>query len=202
MYIGRFVIVGRTQAGEWYLGYRVSSRSYPNRRIVVQGDRAAVLPTADAPPSDNPYISYHCLRQAGEVAIVANGSHVDPAIDKVGLGYPLRDALALSLLAMDYEHDQLNTPRIAAGVDRAAGVGYLAIVAEDRLAVERVDVAPGQALLIATYERTAPTPIALAGESAEALAEAIYTCEYERPVAALAALLRAEGADVAVRGPQ
>ena len=46
MYIGRFVIVGRTQAGEWYLGYRVSSRSYPNRRIVVQGDRAAVLPTS------------------------------------------------------------------------------------------------------------------------------------------------------------
>jgi IMP cyclohydrolase len=202
MYIGRFVIVGQTAAGAWYLGYRVSSRSFPNRRIVVQGDRAVVLPTADAPPTDNPYISYNCLRRAGEVAIVANGSHVDPAIDKVGLGYPLRDALALSLLAMDYEHDQLNTPRIAAGVDRAAGVGYLAIVAEDRLAVERVDVAPGQALLIATYERTAPTPIALAGESAEALAEAIYTCEYERPVAALAALLRAEGADVAVRGPQ
>jgi len=202
MYIGRFVIVGRTQAGEWYLGYRVSSRSYPNRRIVVQGDRAAVLPTADAPPSDNPYISYHCLRQAGEVAIVANGSHVDPAIDKVGLGYPLRDALALSLLAMDYEHDQLNTPRIAAGADRAADAGYLAIVAEDRLAVERVAVSPGEALLIATYERTAPTPIALAGQGADDLAAAIYTCEYERPVAALAVLLRDGGAQVAVRGPQ
>ena len=47
MYIGRFVIVGQTPAGEWYLGYRVSSRSFPNRRIVVQEDRAVVLPARE-----------------------------------------------------------------------------------------------------------------------------------------------------------
>ncbi|NLD44741.1 MAG: IMP cyclohydrolase [Chloroflexi bacterium] len=190
MYIGRFVIVGQTPAGEWYLGYRVSSRSFPNRRIVVQEDRAVVLPTPDAPPSDNPYISYNCLRQHGQIAIVANGSHVDPAIDKVSLGYPLRDALALAMLAMDFEHDHLSTPRIAAAVDLSAAAGYLAIVARDQLCIQKVDVQAGEASLIATYERTAPTPIQLAGSHAEDLAEAIFASEYEHPVASLAAILQ------------
>jgi IMP cyclohydrolase len=119
MYIGRFVILGRTAAGAWYLGYRVSSRSFPNRTIRFAGDRAMVLPTADATQSDNPYITYNCLRWHGDTAVVGNGSQVDPIIDKIKLGYPLRDALALSLLALDYEHDAYNTPRVVAAVDGA-----------------------------------------------------------------------------------
>ncbi len=189
MYIGRFVIVGRTAAGTWYAGYRVSSRSFPNRRIVLGADRAMVLPTPDALPSDNPYIAYNCLRTAGDVLIVANGSQVDPMIEKVQAGYGLRDALALPLLALDYEHDQLNTPRVVAALDAANQEAWLAIIAADRLTVQRVQPAAGEALLIATYERTAPTPIALTGDTPEALAHAIYDCEYERPVAALAATL-------------
>jgi hypothetical protein len=114
MYIGRFVIVGRTLTGEWYVGYRVSSRSFPNRYILPLEDRAVVLPTEAAPSSDNPYITYNCLRKFNDqVLVVANGSHVDPIIDKVQLGYGLRDAMALSLLALDYERDKYNTPRIA-----------------------------------------------------------------------------------------
>jgi IMP cyclohydrolase len=189
MYIGRFVIVGRTASGAWYAGYRVSSRSFPNRRIVLAADRAMVLPTKDAPPSDNPYIAYNCLRRSGDVLVVANGSQVDPIIEKVQAGYGLRDALTLPLLALDYEHDQLNTPRVVAALDATRNEGWLGIVAEDRLTVQRIALAPGEAQLIATYERTAPTPIALAGETPEALAAAIYACEYERPVAALAAML-------------
>ena len=50
MYIGRFVIAGRTAQGRPYLGYRVSSRSFPNRAIVLKADRAVVVPTADAAP--------------------------------------------------------------------------------------------------------------------------------------------------------
>ncbi|MBM3190453.1 MAG: IMP cyclohydrolase, partial [Chloroflexi bacterium] len=149
-------------------------------------DRAVVLPTADAPPSDNPYIAYNCLRRQGNVVLVANGSHVDPAIEKASQGYGLRDALALSLLALDYEHDAYNTPRIAAGLDVARDEGYLGIVAQGKLLVRRMDVAPGRAYLIATYELTDPTPIALAGESAETLCDALFECAYEHPVAALA----------------
>jgi len=194
MYIGRFVIVGKTPAGQWYLCYRVSSRSFPHRYIKCPcttgykpgTDRAVVLPTADAPASDNPYISYNCLRSYADVVVVANGSHVDPIIDKISLGYALRDAMALSLLTLDYEHDRYNTPRVAAGLD--AGRGYLGIVAEDKLLVREMAVSPGQAFLVATYERTDPTPIRLAGTTPQALCDAIYEAEYEHPVAALAVL--------------
>ena len=199
MYIGRFVILGKTPAGQWYLGYRVSSRSFPNRIIVAKADRAMVVPTPDAPKSDNPYISYNCLRTHGKVVVAANGSHADPIIDKVAVGMNLRDALALSLLALDYEKDDYNTPRIAAALDLAADQGYLAIVAKDKLDVRRMDVAPGQAYLIATYERTDPTPIALAGEDAKALCDAIYDCEYEKPVAVIAAVPAQGGLQTATR---
>ncbi len=186
MYIGRFVILGKTAAGEWFLGYRVSSRSFPNRRIVTGTDRAVVLPTPDAPPSDNPYISYNCLRAHEGMVVVGNGSQVDPIIDKIRIGYSLRDAIALALLALDYEHDQYNTPRIAAGLDTRVGQGYLGIVAEDKLYVRRTSVSPGEAYLVATYERTEPTPIGIQGDTPAALCDAIYECEYENPVAALA----------------
>lgn len=188
MYIGRFVVLGRTSRGEWYLGYRVSSRSFPNRTIRVEPDRAIVVPTADAPPSGNPYISYNCLRAHQGVVVVANGSHVDPIIDKVKIGYGLRDAMALSLLALDYEHDQYNTPRIAAGLDAAGGNAYLGIVAEDKVMVRREHVSPGEATLIATYELTDPSSISLVGDTPEALCDAIFESAYERPVAALAVM--------------
>jgi len=190
MYIGRFVVLGKTSAGEWYLGYRVSSRSFPNRYILAAADRAVVLPTADAAKTDNPYISYNCLRAHEGIIVVGNGSHVDPVIEKMKAGYGLRDAMSLSLLALDYEHDQYNTPRIAAGLDARAGQGYLGIITEDKLLVRRQDVAPGQAFLVATYECTEPTPIILRGDSPEALCAAIYECEYEHPIAALAVISR------------
>jgi IMP cyclohydrolase len=198
MYIGRFVVLGRTAAGLRFLGYRVSSRSFPNRRIILGEDRAAVLPTQDAAPTDNPYIAYNCLRTHGDVAVVANGSHVDPVIDKVSAGYPLRDALALALLAMDYEHDDYDTPRIAAGWE--GETGYLAIVAAEKLLVRGAPVAPGEAQLMATYALTEPTPLICQGEDAEALAQAVYAAPYEHPVAALAALL-GESLSLAQRSP-
>lgn len=201
MYIGRFVVIGQTAAGAWYLGYRVSSRSFPNRTIVTKPDRAIVLPTANAAPTDNPYISYNCLRVHGHTVVVGNGTQVDPIIEKVAAGYGLRDALALPLLALDYEHDQLNTPRVVAALDGQAGQGYLGIVTDSKLVVRRMEVSPGQAFLIATYERTDATPIALAGETPEALVNALYTCEYELPVAALSAMLVDGALRLATRTP-
>lgn len=199
MYIGRFAICGKTPAGVPYLGYRVSSRSFPNRRIVVRGESAVVLPTLDAPPSDNPYISYNCLRAHAGTVVVGNGTQVDPIIEKVAAGYPLRDAIAQALLALDYEHDQLNTPRVVAGIESRSDKSYLGIVTEDKLVVRRVEVAAGQAFLVATYERTEPTPIALAGETAEELCRAIYDCEYEKPVAAVAAVVGEQKVSIAVK---
>ncbi len=198
MYIGRFVVLGRTGQGQRFLGYRVSSRSFPDRRIALGSDRAAVMPTADAAPTDNPYISYNCLRMADDTVVVGNGSQVDPVIDKVAAGYPLRDALALALLALDYEHDAYGTPRVVAGWQ--GETGYLGIITPDKLLVRAIPLESGQAQLIATYERTEPTPLACEGESAEALAQALFQAPYERPVAALAALL-GETVRLATQGP-
>ncbi|MFO7695773.1 MAG: IMP cyclohydrolase [Anaerolineae bacterium] len=187
MYIGRFVLAGRTTNGTRYLGYRVSSRSFPNRRIALVGGGAVVLPTADAPPSDNPYIAYNCLRSHGQTTVIANGSHADPIIEKVGAGYPVRDALALALLALDYEHDSLNTPRIAAAWE--GETAYIAIVTPHKLLVQRLQPSPGSAILIATYELTDPTTVRLAAITPEALAREIYSLPYEHPVASLATML-------------
>ena len=43
MYVGRIVAVGRTRAGANAALYRVSSRSFPNRRIVEAGGHLAVV---------------------------------------------------------------------------------------------------------------------------------------------------------------
>ena len=152
-----------------------------------------VLPTDDAPPSDNPYIAYNCFRAHEGTVIVANGSHVDPIIDKVSIGYPLRDAMALCLLALDYEHDSYNTPRIVAGVDKSRDGGYLGIVSDSGILVRRMDIAPGEAQLVATYELTEPTPIAVEGSDAAILCDSILRCEYDHPVAAAAVALGADG---------
>ena len=203
MYVGRFVVLGRTASGEWYLGYRVSSRSFPNRTIRAGTDRAVVVPTADAAPdgseTPNPYIAYNCLRAHAGCIVVANGSHVDPIIEKVSDGYGLLDAITLSLLSLGYERDQYNTPRIVAALDSAAGQGYMGIVAEDRINVRRILVEPGQARLLATYELIDFTPVIIVGDTPQAVCNAIYDAEYEHPVAALAAFPSGTGVNMAVR---
>jgi len=188
MYIGRFLMAGQTAEGKWYLAYRVSSRSFPNRFIKLYDDRAAVLPTPDAAVSDNPYISYNCFRSSGSIAVIGNGSQVDPVFDKLTSGYPLRDALATGLLALDYERDAYNTPRIAAALEASAGSAYLAFVGHQKLYSRKVELEPGQAWLIATYECTEPTSLRIDGESAAQLADAVLNCAYEHPVTAMAAV--------------
>ncbi len=197
MYIGRFVLVGQTRAGRWYVGYRVSSRSFPNRRVLMGDGRATVMPTEDAPPSDNPYIAYNCFRSDGQVGIVANGSHVDPMIDKVSLGYPLRDAIGLCSLALDFEHDSYNTPRVTAAFDASRGEAYLGIVADNQLLIRQVNPSPGEALLVATYELTQPTLIYLSGGSAQELADGLFAAAYEHPVGAMVAMPTHAGWDLA-----
>lgn len=174
MYIGRFLIVSPTMAA-----YRVSSRSFPERKIIERGDALAVVPTANATPTDNPYISYHCLRIGENSAVIGNGSHVDPIAEKIELGYPPRDALALSLLALDYEKDSYDTPRIAAVIGEASLIGT---VRSDALLVESVD----EPTLVATYEEDTPRSIEVEWEHVTEAATGALTMEYDHPVCAAA----------------
>jgi len=178
MYVGRFIVVGPGLGA-----YRVSSRSFPNRQIVARDDALTVRPTPDAPATDNPYISYNCVRSvdppAGDpLAVVGNGSHVDPIAEKLGLGYPARDALVESLLALDYEKDDYDTPRIAGVV--GAETATIGTVRRDALLVEEVS----EPTLVATYEKDSPEAYALAADTAETAAREVYDADFEHRVCA------------------
>lgn len=178
MYVGRFIVVAPDRAA-----YRVSSRSFPNRHIIEREGALTVAPTPDAPETDNPYISYNCLgtTEDGEQAVIGNGTQVDPIVEKLDLGYPARDALVESLLALDYEKDDYDTPRIAGVVD-GTGESYIGIVRRDAVLVEAIE----EPTLVATYEKDSPESIELEASDAEGMAEELYDLEFEHPVCAAA----------------
>ena len=185
MYVGRFVVVG-PEVG----AYRVSSRSFPNRRIAEREGALTVGPTADAPETDNPYISYNCVRTAGDRAVLGNGSHVDPIAEKLELGYSARDALAEPLLALDFEKDDYDTPRVAGIVGVPAddpstrGAGPNAVIGtvrRDALLVKQVT----EPTLVATYERDSPGPFDLAATDAPGAAREVYDHDFEHAVCAV-----------------
>jgi len=183
MYVGRFIVVAPDRAA-----YRVSSRSFPNRRVIDRDGTLTVAPTEAAPETDNPYISYNCLRTTADDAhaVVGNGTQVDPITEKLESGYPPRDALAESLLALDYEKDDYDTPRIAGVVGEES---YVGIVRRDALLVESV----GEPTLVATYEKDAPEPDALEATDPSAMAAELYDRDFEHPVCAAA--VAADGGD-------
>ena len=158
MYLGRIVAVGMTKAGEPVAMYRVSSRSFPNRRAVAGADKAAIIPRQGAEDdlAKNPYISYNCLRRAGNWAVVSNGSQTDPIAEKIASGMPVRDAMALGLLALDYEKDSLDTPRIVGAIGGDGNFGYLGIIRRDALLVREFELNPGEARYVSTYLKNRP----------------------------------------------
>ena len=158
MYIGRIVAIGMTKAGKTSAMYRVSSRSFPNRMAVENDGKIAVVPRpgAEGDLAKNPYISYNCLRIAGEWAVATNGSQTDPITEKIASGMPVRDAITLGLLALDYEHDSLDSPRIVAVVHRTEPVGFLGIIRKDAVLVREVKLTPGVCYYLSTYEKNSP----------------------------------------------
>jgi IMP cyclohydrolase len=196
MYVGRLCVVSPTVAA-----YRVSSRSFPNRRVVAREDDGevptlTVAPTPDAPETDNPYVSYNCLRPAGEGVVLGNGSHVDPVAEKVDLGYPARDALASVLLSLDFEKDDYDTPRIGGYLDGDRAV--VGVVRRDALLVESVS----EPTLVATYEEDRPTPFAFDADDAATAARAAYDLDFEHPVCAAGVTVEGERVETAVHnGP-
>jgi IMP cyclohydrolase len=105
----------------------------------------------------NPYIAYNCLRLVGSCAVVGNGTHTDPIAEKLETGMSPRDAMISALWGLDYEHDQLGTPRIAAIVSKESRRCTLGIVRPDALLVREFDLEAGTALYIATYEHNYPS---------------------------------------------
>ena len=155
MYIGRIVAVGMTKEGQSAAMYRVSSRSFPNREAVLNGEAVSIRPRAgfESDLMKSPYITYNCIRMAGRYAVVSNGSHTDPIAEKIAMGTSPRDAIALGLLAMDYEKDSYNTPRIVAVACLDGKIGFLGIIRHDALLVSEINLIPGQVWYLSTYEK-------------------------------------------------
>ncbi len=156
MYIGRIVSVAVSGDGRLCASYRVSSRSFPNRTAVVRENAVSIVPKPgfETDVQKNPYIAYNCVRIVcgGAVAVVTNGSQTDPVAEKIAAGMSPRDALALSLLALDYEKDDYNTPRICAVADKRDSAGYLGVVRDNCVHVERMPLSEGRFFYTATYE--------------------------------------------------
>ncbi len=155
MYVGRIVSVGLSANNQICIMYRVSSRSFPNRAIKEINGSLAVIPMEGREHDiyQNPYISYNCLRRNERFAVVGNGTHTDPIIEKLESGMNMRDSLISVLFGMDYEHDALDTPRIAAIADKQHRSAALGIIRKDGIEVKEFELEIGCYRFISTYEK-------------------------------------------------
>ncbi|MFA7231124.1 MAG: IMP cyclohydrolase [Victivallaceae bacterium] len=207
MYLGRIVAIGLTPSGKPTAMYRVSSRSFPNREAVVKGETVSIMPRAgfEDDLKKSPYIAYHCVRIAGNYGIVSNGSHTDPIAEKIAMGMPPRDAITMGLLAMDYEKDAYDTPRIVAVVDRTSPEGFLGIIRKDAVLVCSFKLTPGTVFYLSTYEKNSPSLAnidpAFNVETAEAVSQYVINggafAEFDHPVTSAAIVAESAGFAIA-----
>ncbi|TEW51844.1 IMP cyclohydrolase [Psychromonas algicola] len=208
MYIGRIVSVGKSENGQLSVMYRVSSRSFPNREIVKLIDTFAVMPKKGYHEDayKNPYISYNCCRTNERYAVVANGTHADPIFEKLLTGMDMRDAIGSVLLAMDYEHDQLSTPRIVAITDRASDSCALGSIRHDGLSVEVFQLQPSEFRFVSTYEKCIVStengsknfsPLNEKSAAQFIINGSVFS-EFDNPISAVAALANTNGYKTAV----
>ncbi len=147
VYRGRYIAIGMLEAPTAL--YRVSSRSFPNRRIDPAGQTAQVVPTEQAEFSDNPFISYRCYAQvAPDTVVVSNGSQIDQVVSKLRRGLPMKDALILSLAVNDFEDDGHATPRIIGALQ--GSTGYVGSVGAKHVGVYAFDLKPGIFMEVST----------------------------------------------------
>lgn len=191
MYIGRFLVVGKTENGKPFVSYRVSSRSFPNRKAVLKDNTVSIIPNDLNEIFSNPYITYNCIKIADDTIIATNGSQTDVISDKIKLGLPIRDALAYSLITMDYEKDEYNTPRIAVVLnDKECYIGY---VRHDGISVEKVELENGKGYYIGVYNscKISNTQIIdIIGENPEEICNYLMNYrDFEHPVCCATAVI-------------
>ena len=194
MYLGRIISIGSSKDGV-YASYRVSSRSFPNRKSVVNNQKVAIIPTQGSEDDiyKNPYISYNCIDIIDEICVVTNGSHTDIIAGKIREGMNMKDAVALSILTMDYEKDDYNTPRIGGAIN-TKGEGYIGIVTHEGIEVKKVN--PGESFYVSTYEHNTPREVDYTATNAKEATEFIFNggifSEFTHPVTSCAAFNKDE----------
>jgi len=201
MYVGRIVTIGKSD-GKPFAGYRVSSRSFPNRITKVVEEGIAVWPIDPEDMKRNPYIAYNCFRQSKNGIVISNGTQTDPIFEELEKGTAPEEALRKVLIEMGYERDSLNTPRIAGII--VGDTGYLGIVRDNGCETSSFPLTDGKCRIITTYEMnhledadydvTAKT----ADEAAEYVISGGVFATLELPVCSCAYF----GGEVAVKNPK
>ncbi len=156
MYVGRFLLFGRTEEGESVAVYGVCSRSFPDRRAKVSGDTAHIVPEDPEDVIENPYIAYTCARVVNDHLVLTNGAQTVPIADKLEDGVPPREALISVTFAMDYEHDEYGTPRISLVTDGESA--WLGKAARDEVTFVRVEPGDGEGYLLSVYGEYSDVP--------------------------------------------
>ena len=154
-YLGRIIALGKSESGELVGMYRVSSRSFSQREAIRKNENLVSIELKKEywnEHKDKPYITYNCLIGVKSKLILANGNHSDFIAQKINDNYSSKDALMSVLSLMDYEHDELNTPRIAGIICQESGTFSLGIIREDGLEVKTFTPKKGKVYYLATYE--------------------------------------------------
>ncbi|MHC1631442.1 MAG: IMP cyclohydrolase [Methanotrichaceae archaeon] len=199
MYVGRIVVVGRTDGGCW-AGYRVSSRSFPNRKTVLRDRNVTVSPLNFQDMAKNPYIAYNCIRLVDDLAVATNGTQTDMIAEKISDGMKPLDAIDLSLMAYGYERDELDTPRIAGVV--SGDQAWLGIAQKDEIRVKRFELKEDCAFMVATYEKTDFDPVKISGTNAAEIARAAFDLSFEKSVCSAAAFQIDKEFELAAYNPE
>ena len=208
MYVGRIVAAGRTRDGKMTLLYRVSSRSFPDRRIVIGEDAAAVVRSEGVDAARSEYVYYNCYRRVGQACVVTNGSHTDLIAERLRQGLSPTDAVLQVLSFLGYERDDLSTPRIAVAFDPARSTSEVVfgIAGKDHFGVWTQRIAEGKVACISTYGATSELGGALEGGlsssaavdlAPELMGQGLFA-GFSHPICSLAVVLSPDGRNVDV----
>lgn len=154
MYVGRLCLVGTSIAGAAVAAYMLSSRSYPERIIDIEGTTAAVVPKKGSAPSYPAHLYYACIKvinlKGRTVLLVGNGPHTDYIETMVPRESDLEEPISEILEVLGHEKDEQKTPRIVgiAGEDEL----ILGMVSEKGVDIKRFKPNPGRAYYVATYQ--------------------------------------------------
>ncbi|USS40961.1 IMP cyclohydrolase [Thermococcus aggregans] len=183
VYVGRMVGVGLND-GKPFAFYRLSSRSFPNRKALIKGDEVYIVNLTE---TDNPYVSYPVVKLLREYAVVSNGSHTPFIAQALGEESP-KKALIHVLDAMGYERDEYNTPRIAAVVQKEGDKAWLGFVGKNELWVKEMKLEEGKAFFTATYNVDGVETLSLDFKDENDLAERALNLSFAHPVLAIGVL--------------
>lgn len=113
----------------------------------------------------------------------------------------IRDAIGSVLLAMDYEHDELATPRIVAVIDKISANCALGSIRHDGLNVELFQLQSSEFRYVSTYEKctvcveNGGNDFSISDETSAAqfIIDGSIFVEFDNPVSAVAMLSTKDG---------